>query len=132
MVKGDQLVKFRNYFLQKALGGQKVHDLSVALRGLKELEEYPIVKTLDKNTVVYGDTSSSVTFEFVDVFGSPFKGIKNIKVSLIGDKGKSVDAKITPKFNKDKNSVTVTPPKLEIGKYQVAFEVEASRTINLN
>lgn len=37
------------------------------------------------------------------------------------------------KLNKDKNQVTITPPSsLEIGKYQVFFDIETSRTINLN
>ena len=84
---------------------------------MKKLEQYPIVKNLDKNTITYGDAKSNVVFEFVDVFGSPFKGIKNIKVSLIGEKGKTHDVTSVSKLNKDKNSVTITPPTLEIGKY---------------
>ena len=66
------------------------------------------------------------------MFGSPYKGIKNIKVSLVGDKGKTHDATSNAKLSKDKTSVTVTPPTLDIGKYQVLFELETSTTINLN
>lgn len=58
---------------------------------------------MDKNTVTYGDTKSNVVFEFVDVFGSPYKGIKNIKVTVIGDKGKTHDVTSTAKLSKDKN-----------------------------
>jgi hypothetical protein len=89
--------------------------LSIALRGLKKLEQYPIVKTHDKNIVVYGNSKSSVVFEFVDVFGSPYVGIKNIKVTIIGDKGKTHDVTDKAKLNEDNNQVTVTPPELDIG-----------------
>ena len=81
------------------------------------------MRTHDKNTVTYGDAKSHVVFEFVDVFGSPYKGIKNIKVTLIGDKGKTHDVTTNAKLNNDKNQVTITPPTLDIGKYQVSFEV---------
>lgn len=70
---------------------------------MKKLEQYPIVKTHDKNTVTYGDAKANVVFEFVDVFGSPYKGIKNIKVSLVGDKGKTHDVTSASKLNKEKN-----------------------------
>jgi hypothetical protein len=107
--------------------------LSIALRGLKKLEQYPIVKTHDKNIVVYGNSKSSVVFEFVDVFGSPYIGIKNIKVTIIGDKGKTHDVTNKAKLNEDNNQVTVTPPELDIGKYQVSFEVQTPKaTVNLN
>lgn len=42
-MKTENLIKFRNYFLQKALSAPSLSDLNSALKGLKALDNYAFV-----------------------------------------------------------------------------------------
>ena len=82
VIKSESLIKFRNYFFQKVLGSQSINDLNTAIKGLVKLNDYPFVHKEGTGVINMGDSKASVKFEFVDMLGSPYKSIKNVKVSL--------------------------------------------------
>lgn len=86
-LKDEQLLKFRTYFLRKALGASSLKEYSVSLRGISLLNAYPFLKLADgnSNVIKIGDGKPSpLKFELVDMLGLPISsGVKNIKVSLV-------------------------------------------------
>jgi hypothetical protein len=74
-------LKFRNYFFSKAIGAQSINDFNHALRGLSKLNDYPFIHT-ESTIINLGDTKAHIKFEFMDMLGAPFTGIKSVKVSL--------------------------------------------------
>ena len=71
-LKNEYLVKLRNYFFQKATGSTNVHDLNIALQGLKLFETIPFVHNSGKNILSLNDAKTSLKYDLVDLFGNPF------------------------------------------------------------
>jgi len=71
-LKNENLVKLRNYFFQKAIGSTNVHDLNIALQGLRLFETIPFVHNSGKTILSLNDAKNSLKYDLVDIFGNPF------------------------------------------------------------
>lgn len=100
------------------------------LKGLRTISDVPNLK-LDKSVISLSSNKQQVTFELVDNFGNPLKGVKEVSVSLvsIGDKSEAKDLTKSTKMNKDNNEGTVTLSEAEIGRFNLKVTVDSKYTV---
>lgn len=67
-IPSTTLLKYRNYFYQKAVGAQNLKELGVSLKALSKLDYIPFIKSVGNSVV----SDKKISFELVDLLNQPF------------------------------------------------------------
>jgi hypothetical protein len=72
LIKGEQRVAFRNYFLQRATLSQNLHGVLASLKGLQELKDVPLLKIDGDTNISLKSARPELALRLVSNFGEPF------------------------------------------------------------
>ena len=123
----EQRIGLRNYFVQQAALSSTVTTLLPALKGIDLTgKNVPAIRISGQKTVSVSDKAKNVKFEVVDTFGKAFKGIKNVKVSLVDLSDNKASVKDITSQVKVDNSAAIwsIPADTSIGRYQLIFNID--------
>ena len=123
----DQKLGLRNYFVQQAALSSNANTIVPALKGIELTGiEVPAIRLVSKNTLSISDKTKNAKFEIVDAFGKAFKGVKNVKASLLDlSDNKAAVKDITSQVKLDNSALSWSiPADLSIGRYQPLFHID--------
>ncbi|CDW80313.1 dolichyl-diphosphooligosaccharide--protein glycosyltransferase subunit 2-like [Stylonychia lemnae] len=126
-LKPEEKRGLRNYFLMRSKGASSAHQLLVSLRGLKTLSDVPNIEHDGEPRISLSSKSQQLKFNILDNFGTPFQGVKTIKVILEQIDEKQSPRDVPSKANADNNQVTVSLQEDKVGKFRVVVELDGLR-----